>query len=289
VPDQRQLETPDGTKLHVEAWAPEGDPKCVIVIAHGGAEHVSRYERLAGDFGKLGALCFGPDHRGQGRSEGKRGHIDAFETYTADLLHVMTTQRDELPAGQGPDAIPWFLFGHSMGGLISLTYLLDHSDAIPLRGAIISGPLLGLTMKVNPFKLAMGKMAAVLMPGLSMPSGIPPESICRDPEEVDRYRSDPDRATVVTAGWFGAMQRAIGRVEAEGHAIDLPLLWYAGTGDLICDHTKSVEAFDRLDDPEANDQSLKLFDGYYHEVHNEPEEYRQPAISLITGWVEDRL
>jgi alpha-beta hydrolase superfamily lysophospholipase len=287
IPDK--FETPDGTKLHVEVWDPPSDPKCVIVIAHGGAEHVGRYDRLVGDFQDLGALCFGPDHRGQGRSGGKPGHIDRFETYAVDLLHVMTTMRDELPPEQGPDSIPWFLFGHSMGGLIALLYLLDYRDAIPLRGAVISGPLLGFAFQPNPLTVLLAKILAVLLPRLTVPANLPADTICRDRGEVARYEKDPIRHPGITAGWYGAMLRAISRVETEGSRIDVPLLWYAGSGDKVCDHRRSIAAYDRLEDPKGNDQTFELFEGYYHEVHNEPEPYRERAVARIKDWLRERM
>ena len=287
--EQREIEASDGTRLHVETWTPAGDVRFVVVLVHGGAEHVTRYGRLARDLGEHGGLCFGPDHRGQGRSGGRAGHVDAFETYASDLRQVILRQAEALPASQRPDAVPWFIFGHSMGGLISLTYLLEHSDAIPLRGVILSAPLLGLTMKVNPLKLALGKVAGTLMPKLSLPSGIPPEAISRDAEEVRRYRSDPHRVQVVSAGWFAAMNRAIARVEKEAGRIDVPLLWYVGTGDLICDHQASLRVFESLPDRDARDQSLEVFDGYYHELHNEPTEQRAKVIELVTSWIEQRI
>src|SRR4029077_18871543 len=98
-----------------------------------------------------------------------------------------------------------------------------------LRGAILSSPLLGLTMKVNPLKLLVGKAAGSLMPKLALPSSIPPEATCRDAEEVARYVADPLRVGVVTAGWFSAMNAAIARVEDNVGSIELPCLWYVGT------------------------------------------------------------
>jgi alpha-beta hydrolase superfamily lysophospholipase len=289
VAESRTVSASDGTAIHVDAWAPEGTPTCVVVVAHGGAEHVGRYANLAGDLGRIGAYVFGPDHRGQGRSGGVRGHVDRFETYADDLRRVMMDVRDGLPPSHRPEAVPWFLFGHSMGGLISLTALLEHADAIPLRGAILSSPLLGLTMKVPAIKRAIGKLAAVLAPKLALPAGIPDDAICRDPDVVRRYAADPHRATVVTAAWFAAMNAAIARVEHDAARLELPLLWIVGTGDLICDHHASERIFAKLPDPAAHDQTFVAFEGYYHELHNEPEELRAPVVERIVKWVEDRL
>lgn len=286
---EHQVAAADDTPLHVERWTPEGDVRFVVVVAHGGAEHVGRYGWLHEALGAEGGLVFGLDHRGQGRSGGRKGHIDRFETYGADLRRVIERTAEDLPASHGPEAIPWFLYGHSMGGLITLTYLLDHEKAVPVRGAIISSPLLGLAMKVNPVKRFVGDVFAKVLPTLTLPTGIPPELICRDPEEVARYAADPNRVTVVSAGWFAAMNRAIARVETELEKVALPMRWAVGTGDQICDHEAMLRVFRSIDDAREHDQTLRVWDDYFHELHNEPEDLRAPVWADYRAWILERL
>lgn len=285
----RLLTTRDHVRLHVETWAPHGPPRFAVCIVHGGAEHIGRYDRVARWFGERGGHVFGADHRGQGLSGGPPGHVEHFSVYANDLAEVVTMQQDSLPPAAHPDAIPWFLFGHSMGGLIALTYLLDQAGRHPFAGAIISSPLLGLTMKVPPLKLKIGQIAARIAPRLTLPSGIPAASISRDPAEVDTYTRDRRRVDKVSARWFAAMNAAIARVSSEASKLELPMLWYVGTGDLICDPSATRRVFDTLVQPAIRSQSLRSFDGYYHELHNEPELLRQPIKELLLGWIEPRL
>jgi alpha-beta hydrolase superfamily lysophospholipase len=300
---EQKIDAADGTPLHVERWEPEGEVRFVVVLVHGGAEHVGRYGRVARMFVEHGGLCFGPDHRGQGSSGGRKGHVASFEQYAADLGQVMQAVAAELPEAQRPDVIPWFVFGHSMGGLITLTYLLEQARApgdagqpalagrvqpLPLRGAVISSPLLEVAVKVNPLKRLLGIVMARLWPTLALPTGIPPSAICRDAAEVARYTKDPRRVGVVTAGWFGAMNRATLRVRAEVAKIELPCLWYVGTGDTICNHQTTLATFRTIPAPDAHEQSMHVFDGYYHELHNEPDELRAPVMDLVEGWVLQR-
>jgi alpha-beta hydrolase superfamily lysophospholipase len=285
----RELTTRDKTRLHVESWAPDGAPRFVVCVSHGAAEHVGRYARVAEWFGERGGLTFGHDHRGQGRSGGPHGHVESFSVYASDLHEVVRSQIERLPAAARPGAVPWFLFGHSMGGLVALTYLLDHPGRHPFAGAIVSAPLLGLTMKVPPLKLKVGQLAARLLPRLTLPSGLPPTAISRDPAEVDAYVRDPRRVDKVSARWFAAMNAAVARVAADAQHLDLPMLWYVGTGDLICDPQATRRVFDTLIEPATRAQSLRSFDGYYHELHNEPELLRQPVKELLLAWVDQRL
>ncbi len=285
---EQTIEAADGTPLHVERWEPEGEPRFVVVLVHGGAEHVGRYARLAKEFGALGALCFGLDHRGQGKSGGRRGDVPAFEDYARDLRSVMETVAEARPASQRPDAMPWIIFGHSMGGLISLIYLLDHTKAMPLAGAVISSPLIEVAVKVGLLKRWAGEIASRIAPNLALPTGIPPESICRDVAEVERYKKDERRVGVVTARWFGAMKRAVARVRAEVAAIELPVLWYVGTGDLVCSHHATVEVFRSIPDPDAREHILHCFADYYHELHNEPIALRTPVMEMVEQWMLGR-
>lgn len=284
----RQIQSSD-VRLHVEQWLPEGPPKFAVCISHGAAEHITRYGRVAGWFAERGGMTFGADHRGQGKSGGPGGHVESFHVYADDLGNVVRSQIDRAPAEARPDKIPWFLFGHSMGGLVALTYLLDQRKRHPFAGAIISAPLLGLTLKVPPLKLKVGQLAARFLPRLTLPSGLPPSAISRDPAEVEAYKHDRRRVDKVSARWFAAMNDAIARVSGEASQLDIPMLWYVGTGDLVCDPHATRGVFDRLVDPASHHQSLRSFDGYYHELHNEPELLRQPIKEMLLAWIDQRL
>ncbi|MFV8754786.1 lysophospholipase [Nannocystaceae bacterium ST9] len=287
-PEVIEVRTRDGINIHTELWRPAGEAKLVVVIVHGGAEHVGRYQRLADELTAMGAIVLGPDHRGQGRSGGAPGHVESFEQYADDLLAVLRQHAERLGEAGSPSKLPWFLWGHSMGGLISLTYLLDHQRDFPLRGALISAPLLGLTMKVGALKRFAVLGVAKLLPKLKVPTGIPPEYICRDPAEVERYRNDPRRVTTVTPRWAVAMEDAMARVAREAGRIELPMHWYLGTGDKIVDPEVTQQVFATLTQAKARDQSITVWPGYYHELHNEPDSLREPVMAAAREWIRAR-
>lgn len=285
----RTLSASDGTALHLETWEPQGEIRFAAAVVHGGGDHVGRLRFLVEKLTAAGGFVFGFDQRGQGSSGGPRGHVSRFEDYAADLRHVLLEVAATRPPTQQPAKLPWFLFGHSMGALTVLVYLLDHARDIPLRGAILSAPLLGLAMPVPRYKELLGAAAARVWPTFTLPSGLPPKFVSRDPEIVAEYVADPRRAQVVSAGWFSAMQQAVARVEREVSRIDTPLYWYVPTGDGIADHHANAPVFARLRDPTGNDQTLKMLDGYYHEPHNEPGPAREHALGLVVEWVLARL
>ncbi len=280
---RRDISAPDGTRLVVEEWSPEGEPRFAVCIVHGNSEHIGRYADVAEHFGDAGAFVFGMDRRGEGESGGHPGHVDDFGVFVADLRHLLREYAERV------GDLPLFVLGHSAGGLVVLLALLDGKDALPIRGAIVSNPLLALAMKVNPVTLFFGKLAASVLPKLGVASNIPPTAISRDPKQVAAYEADQRRVRKVTTRWFAAMQEAAARVQSEAEKITTPLLWCIGTGDLICDHTVSERTFAKLRDPDRNDQTLRTFDGYYHELHNEPTKDRLEVLSTYIDWIDARI
>gem|GEM_PF-89459 len=285
----RKVETRDGTVLHGELWMPEGEPRFVVCISHGQAEHVSRYDQVAAELNAIGGIVFGCDHRGQGRSGGTPAHIDRFEQYSEDLLEVILDFQAHLGEGCDAKSLPWFLWGHSMGGLIALTYLLDHERDFDFKGVIVSAPLIGLVLKIGPVKQALVRFAAKVVPRMKVPSGLPPETISRDPAQVKAYVEDTRRIAPITPGWAVAMEAAAERVRRGVAQIHTPMHWYAGSGDLICDHDVTREVFTSMPAAEARGHSFQSWPGYYHELHNEPEALRKPVIESVHAWIESRI
>ncbi|KIG17741.1 Lysophospholipase [Enhygromyxa salina] len=285
----RKLEARDGTKLHTELWEPEGEVKFVVCMVHGQSEHVSRYDQVAAELNELGGLVFGPDHRGEGRSGGIPGHADRFEQYAEDLLDVLRDYQVHLGEARGPDRVPWFLWAHSMGGLIALTYLLDHEHDVALRGAVISAPLLKVAIEIGPVKEFIVRALAKLFPRMAVPVAIDPNTICRDPEQVQRYDLDSRRTRKVTTGWVMAMEAASDRVQQGARNVTLPMHWYVGTGDQIVNSTVTEQTFATLSEAAARDQSIEVWPGYFHELHNEPTELRAPVIAKVHEWILARV
>ena len=110
-----------GLEIYWQSWRAEVPVKAVVVIAHGAGEHGGRYRHVVERIVPAGYPVFAHDHRGHGRSEGKRAVIDRMANATADLDAFIARAREAEPAG------PLILLGHSMGGCISLDYVLDGS------------------------------------------------------------------------------------------------------------------------------------------------------------------
>ena len=114
----------DGVALVGERWLAAGRPKASLVLSHGYAEQIGRYEHVLKPLTVNRFAIYAADHRGHGKSDGERALIDRFDRYVDDLDLVVNRARQE----QGGK--PCYLVGHSMGGLIALRYALAHPDKI---------------------------------------------------------------------------------------------------------------------------------------------------------------
>lgn len=276
--ETHQVEASDGTPLHVTTWHPEGAPRFRVLVSHGQSEHVDRHAWLAEALVSEGGLVFGPDHRGEGRSGGHKGHVEGFEVYAADLARVC-----EQVEGHGD--VPTLLFAHSMGGLIGLTFLLEHGERLGVKAAVISAPLLGLALDIGFVKRFAARIGNVLMPTLAVPSDLPASEVLRDPELLKEYEADPHRTMAVTPRWAASMEKAQERVAAAVHQLELPMFWYAGTGDKVCCTPTTQRVFESLPRAAELDQTFRLFEGVYHEPHNEPPGTREEIRELATSWI----
>jgi alpha-beta hydrolase superfamily lysophospholipase len=136
-------QTPDGTRLYTREWTPDGDSRAWVVLIHGLGEHCARYDHVAEKFSANDIHTLGFDYRGHGRSDGKRGHIPAFDLILQDIAHFLSEA-----TRQAADK-PVFLYGHSMGGEVVLLYVIQRRPAI--RGVICTGPSLETGVPVHRF------------------------------------------------------------------------------------------------------------------------------------------
>lgn len=259
--------------IYYQCWLPEGESRAALLIVHGLGEHCGRYMNLVHHLVPLNYAVYGLDHLGHGRSEGTRMYVERFEDYTETLLTYL-----EMVRGWQPDR-PIFLLGHSMGGLIAAFFLLDHQEAF--KGAILSAPLAKLPDNVSPLTLALARLLSGITPKAGL-TAVDPALVSRDPAVVQAYINDPLVYKGKTTTRLGAeLIRAIQRVQAEAATITLPILFIQGTADRLVDPAGARMLYEQVG---SQDKTLKLYDGLYHEVLNEPE--RAQALSDLEQWLE---
>jgi len=265
-----------GKNIYYQSWEPESKPKAILLIVHGMAEHSGRYQNVVNYFTPLGYGVYALDLIGHGRTDGPRVFVNRFEDFIATIKNFY-----DMVKATNPEK-PIFLVGHSMGGLISSAYLLDYQDE--LAGAIISGGMVSVPDFVTPATVTIGKILSVLLPKLGLVN-LEPEHISRDPEVVAAYINDPLVFIGKSTARIGAeLLKAMQRVTDEANKISLPITIVHGSDDLLVSPSDAQLLYDTVS---STDKTIKIYDGYYHEVFNEPG--RDVVFADIQAWLERQL
>jgi len=246
----------------------------VILIAHGYAEHLGRYGDLVAHLNERGLAAAAVDHRGHGRSGGARGHCLDFHEVVADLRTLADHAETWWPR------TPRVLFGHSMGGLIALLYLLRHPETV--RAGALSAPALKLADE-GPRSLRW--VAAVLgrvAPRFPLKTKLDETGLSRDPAVGAAYVADPLVHRRATIGFVRALRAAQGIVQVEASRLRVPLFMLQGDADRIVDPAGIRELDARL----TCRHELVTLPGYYHELLNEPVAERAKVLQLLDGWFD---
>jgi alpha-beta hydrolase superfamily lysophospholipase len=267
------LRTDDGLDLLVSSL-PTGKSRAQALIVHGYAEHHGRYGELVHLLHGLGFSCRLFDLRGHGRSRGSRGHVADFELYRHDLDLVLESD------GWSRD-VPSLLFGHSLGGLIALEYVLHRPDRFDWLA--VSSPFLAPALEVPTIKVALGHLAARLAPSLNLPGVLEPEVLTHDEAQQRRYREDPLIFHSFNPKWFLEAREAQQEVYERAGEIRPPALFLLGGKDLVADPEQGRRVFDRLG---SEPKTLKLYPELFHEVLNESD--RQRVYADLEAWLRER-
>jgi alpha-beta hydrolase superfamily lysophospholipase len=257
----------DGTKLALQQFSGDGPVLAEVLVIHGYADHGGRYREISEHLTRAGLRVTTLDLRGHGRSEGQRGYVASFLDYHADVSAALATL---------DVARPHFILAHSMGAMLVLDYLAQ--NAPKLAGLIVTNPFLAMAEAPPKAKLLVGKAAAFLAPRLSLPSGLAPASISRDPAMVEAYRKDPLVFTTANAAWF----RECGFAQARARALKtlpMPLFFAYSLSDPIAAGEASRALARELQTP---DKKVVERDGL-HEILNETN--RAELHDMIRDWI----
>lgn len=261
-----------GAAIAHREWLPAGDPRGTVVVVHGINEHGGRYRHVAARLASAGWLVAAADHRGHGLSEGRRAAVERFDDWVADLDTYIAGVLAAAPR-------PLFLLGHSLGGLIAVVYALDHASS--LAGLVLSSPSVLPPSNLSPPVRAAGRWLsrwAANVPVVRLQL----DAVSRDPAVVTAYRTDPlVHQGRVRARTGAEVLGAIERVHREIGRLELPVLVIQGTIDRLVDPRSAAWVDSHVGSP---DHTLRIYDGLYHEVLNEPE--RETVIADVVHWLD---
>jgi alpha-beta hydrolase superfamily lysophospholipase len=247
-------------------------PRAAVVIVHGLAEHLGRYDLLTRELNDAGCCVYRFDNQGHGRSEGERGYLDDFHSFIDDADLLVEKARGEHPG------LPVFMLGHSMGGFITAAYGVKYPGK--LAGQILSGAAVTVLPLFEDFKTIDFENA----PRIKVPNALS-GLICRDKAVVDAYDSDP---LVLKE----TCQKLLGEVFINGAAwlmekmpvYAYPCLILHGGDDQIVTPEASRFMYETI---ASEDKAIKMYAQYYHEILNETG--RDEVVADMIGWIENRI
>ena len=265
-----------GARIYYQYWLPDSKPRAVILISHGLAEHSGRYMNVVSRFVPLGYAVYSLDHLGHGRSDGRRVYVRQFANYTDVLGNYLAM------IGKWQPGRRIFLLGHSMGALVAASLLLDYQSAF--TGAILSGPSVVVPKNVSRSTIAIARLLSTLAPTIGL-MGLDATGVSRDPAVVRAYIDDPlVYKGKTTARLAYELVKTMQRVTAKASRMTLPMMILQGGADRLVDPDGARMLYDTIG---SSDKTLKIYDGLYHEVYNEPE--RDQVLGDVEAWLENRL
>ena len=269
--------TGDGLRLFGQGWRPAGEPLGVACFVHGIGKHSGRWGHVGAALAEAGFASLAYDLRGHGRSAGQRGHTPSYEALLDDIARLLAEVGARFPG------LPAFLYGHSLGGNLVLNYALRRGPMAPTpAGIIATDPWLRLAFAPPAWKVALGRAVNSLWPSFTMANGLELSALSREPGVEQAYRRDPlvhDRVTArLYVGYADAGEWAL----AHAAKLAIPTLLMHGGADRL----SSLAASRQFAAAAGASCALKVWDGLYHEIHNEPE--REQVLAHLVTWLKAR-
>jgi alpha-beta hydrolase superfamily lysophospholipase len=242
--------------LFRRGWVPAA-PRASVLLVHGFAEHSGRYEHVGRWLAERGYAVHAYDQLGHGRSSGTRCHVERFDEYLDDLALVLEQMRKEAPT------LPVLLVGHSMGGLIVSTFLVERRPEV--RGVVLSGAALAVPRGRARLQLWLARCLRVVAPRMTMASGLDLDGLASDQKVLEAYLADPLVERKLTMSLANELMAAVDRTGPRGAEVSVPLLALHGSDDTLASPAGS-EQFAAA----APSGRFILYPGLRHEIFNEP-------------------
>ncbi len=275
IPSELRISTADNFELFEQTWTCD-NAKGLVIITHGIAEHSGRYDHVAQSLVAGGYTVIGFDLRGHGKSSGKRNYVKSFQDYLNDLQDVLNRAREN------HGHLPLFLLGHSMGGGIVTLFTIERQPDV--KGLVLSGPSVKVSDDISPMLQKVSTFLSALLPKLPVLK-LSSTDISRDPKVIESYDTDPlNYRGGVLARTGAELLGATKTISANSSAINLPILIMHGGNDKLADVSGSEMLYKNVS---SEDKTIKIYDGLYHEILNEPE--RDQVKQDMLAWLDAHI
>ncbi len=293
------------SRIHAVKWVPDTDPVGILILVHGMAEYIGRYEAFAQYMCEQGFVVAGNDHLGHGDSVGSNpcGYFckrDPATVVVRDVHRLKKMIQSEYPE------LPVFLFGHSMGSLIARNYLTRYGSGI--NGAVICGTLMmpkallcGMGVICSVLKLFQGsKHPSVVMNSIGFGSyckrienpRTPFDWLTKDDSIIDAYIDDPKCGFLFTINGFMTLKEILYRLHdrnaLEKIPKDLPVLFIYGSEDPCGEYGVAVrKVYEQYRELGIKDVTEKCYENDRHELLNETDKAK--VMEDIHSWICERI
>lgn len=264
-----------GVGLFRQSWRPQGEARASVVNLHGLGDHSGLHRLLVEHLVSRDMVVHSCDLRGHGRSGGQRAYLDSWADYRGDVAGLLRiVRRDD-------SALPLFLVGNSLGGLIALEYALHAPDG--LSGVVAVAPPLG-KVGVSRALMALGRVMSRVWPRFSLDLHMDLTNLSRDPEAAAELTGDPLFHRRGTARLSTEVTAAIARVQAGASAWRTPLLLMHGGADRMVPPQGTRRFAARAAGP---DRTFLEYPGAYHALFADLDGPR--ALADLSSWIEARI
>jgi acylglycerol lipase len=271
--DQKFLKMRDGAELYVQVK--ESGSPVWIVATHGIGEHMGRHKYIPELFGHDFNI-FQYDLRGHGRSTGKRAYIDDYTLFMEDLKEIIRFLSEKYRMNR------YVLFGHSMGALINSAFIQNYVEdsRYPERFIINAPPcgahgVLGEIIKLLP-SIAFDKATEIPF-SFPVKGLVDLKYLSHDPRVKDEYIRDELNSVSLQSKLIFELMKTAQDTFSRPLRARCPSFASVGSSDRVVGAKDVINYFTTVD----KSFNFKVFDGAYHEIHNEIEKYRKPYFDHL--------
>ena len=264
----------NSVKLYGKLWIPDDPMSVLIVMVHGIGEHSGCYDLLAEKFASrsVGVLTF--DLRGHGRSSGLRGHT-SIKVIKEDIRFVINNMNKNYPD------IPVVLFGHSMGGHMTLSFALDKK--VQVQGFIASSPLLELVRPPSRLVIMSARLASHIMPWITVRTGVKSSQLSQNSVKKRSSKTDPLLHKRISIGLFSDIYTSCEHILHQKHQLDVPLLIMHGTEDTLTSYQASKLFAQNV----GTNTSFKQWHGMHHDLLNDAD--NEAVFQYLMKWLSTQI
>jgi alpha-beta hydrolase superfamily lysophospholipase len=253
--------TLDGLELYSQTWQPDRpvSPKINLILVHGLGTHSDVFHNMIDYLVDRHYALWSYDQRGNGRSPGRRGYINNWAELRTDLAQFVRSVQAQSPH------LPCFLFGHSLGAVVVLDYILQTSDLPPIDGIILSAAALQID-SIAPWRIFLSNLLSRIQPHFTLTTGIDREAASRDPAVPIRYAQDAMRHSNVSARMGTEFFRTTRQVWQQLDRLHTPILILHGESDRVTSPQASRDLYRAI----AFENKLyhEYVDGY-HDIYDD--------------------